>query len=63
MIQCRESKTNREATTDHKCVSPFAAIVVKALDFENSAEHTKRAKVTEALQQNSETPKTKNKLY
>lgn len=61
MTWCRESKTNCEATTDHKCVSPYAVIIVKALDSENSAEQ-QRAKVTKALKQNSETLKTKNNI-
>lgn len=38
VTRCHESKTNREAKSDHKCVSPLAAIVVRALDSEDSAE-------------------------
>lgn len=41
--RCHESKTNREAKSDHKCVSPLAAIVVRALDSEESAERGGRA--------------------
>lgn len=38
MTQCHESQANSEARSDHKCVSPFAVTVVKALDSEDSAE-------------------------
>lgn len=42
VTQCHESKTNSEARFDHKCVSPFTATVVKALDCEDSAEHAEQ---------------------
>lgn len=43
MTQCHESKTNSEARSDHKCVSPLEAIVVKALGSEDSAEYSEQA--------------------
>lgn len=48
ITQCHKSKTNSEARFDHKCVSSFAASVVKALDPEDSAENKEQTKVSEA---------------
>lgn len=46
VTQCHESKTNSEARPDHKCVSPLAATVMKALDSEDSARTCRTSRQT-----------------